>query len=151
MTQPQIITLREAGRRIRPTRPLTPQRVRQLAAERHIRLEPLSDPNDRRIKSGISESVLVDLIHAYWSRLGFATIYALIDSATGQPFYVRQTNRLTERLQDHRSTTFADRPHDATILERVSRDEALAREAEWIKKYRALGYPLVNKPRRRKR
>lgn len=47
------ITLREAARRLRPDRPLTPQRVRQLVAEAGFQLVPFKHPGDRRVRTGI--------------------------------------------------------------------------------------------------
>jgi hypothetical protein len=50
----KIITLREAGTRLRPDRPLTPQRVRQLVAEAGFQLVPFEHPTDKRVRTGIA-------------------------------------------------------------------------------------------------
>jgi hypothetical protein len=57
----KIITLSEAGRRLRPDRPLTPQRVRQLVAEAGFQLVPFKHPTDRRIRTGIAVQTLAAL------------------------------------------------------------------------------------------
>jgi hypothetical protein len=57
----QLITLREAGKRLRPDKPLTPNRVRQLAREFSQAIHPFPDSGDGRVKSGITPQAVVVL------------------------------------------------------------------------------------------
>lgn len=61
MVRTNIITLRQAGRRLRPDRPLTPQRVRQLVAEAGFQLIPFEHPTDKRVRTGIAVQTVTAL------------------------------------------------------------------------------------------